>query len=175
MADQWWSSAGSAGTVDVADVGKVVFDKSIVQLQGFDLVAPPATQAAVGPTAVTSTLISAVIRYGVTPVEGVLMGQQLRLKLRYRDGSGHIMANLIEVDIDEGTEISKITFDSSQSNSVHNNGFQIYTSRDYYSSFDFANHAYYVQLILTASQPLARPVLFPPKVSVVQLVPPAIK
>jgi hypothetical protein len=171
--NQWWSSVGSAGTVDVADLGKVAFDKSSVQLQGFDLVvSPSATQAEADRSAIALPTVRAVVRYGVTPVEGVLTGAQLYLVLRYRDGSGHIAANLIEVDINAGTETTRITFDSKDGNSVHDDAFQVYASKDYYSSFDFRNHAYYVELILTASQPLLRPVIFPPKVSVIQLKPP---
>ena len=173
MADQssqWWSSAGSAGTVDVADLGIVAFDKSIVQLKGFDLV----TQPLAVQSALAFPVTRAVIRYGVTPVQGVLTGVQLSLRLRYRDGSGQVVAHLIEVDIPSGTETVRITFDSTQPGGtkvIHDNAFQVFNSGDTFGAFDFTNHAYYVELTLTAAQSPIRPILFPPKVSVIQLAP----
>ena len=112
MTNQWWSSAGSAGTVNIADIGKVVFANSVVQLQGIDLVFNQPTPLADLPAVQTQ----AVIRYGVTPVEGVLNGQELGLKLRYRDGSGRVVAVLIQVDIASGTETRTATFDSEAPN-----------------------------------------------------------
>jgi hypothetical protein len=165
MSNQWWSSAGSAGTVDIADLGKVVFDKSIVQLQGFDLVVG-AANAAQPPVVSPFPVTRAVIRYGVTPVEGVLLGGYA-LRLRYRDGAGQVVAHLIQVDIASGTETPVASFDSGLF--PRRNDFRVNTGGSS-ATLDFENNAYYVELTLTAAHNPVTPVLFPPKVSVVQLV-----
>jgi hypothetical protein len=59
-----WSCVGSAGIVDPADVGKVVFAGPVAQMPGLVL---PDT----GNTAVAPPPTKAVIRYPVTPVDGV--------------------------------------------------------------------------------------------------------
>lgn len=94
MSEQRWSSVGSTGTVDTSDAGKVVFSESLVQLRGFDLIfkSTPATHSAL-PLEQTH----AVIRYGVTPVAGLLLEGAAVLLLRYRNGSGQVVAKLIEV------------------------------------------------------------------------------
>jgi hypothetical protein len=172
MFNQWWSSAGSAGTVDVADTGKVVFANSVVQLPGIDLVVNQETQLAALPVVQTE----AVIRYGVTPVEGVLtgqgiaLGQGVALRLRYRDGSGRVVAVLIQVDIATGTETPTTSFDSEAASLTRSNAFQV-NLPGLGNALDFANNAYYVKLTLTASSRPPVPILFPPKVSVIQLVP----
>jgi hypothetical protein len=62
-----WSSVGSAGIVDPADIGKVVFAGPVAQMPGVVL-APPQTAA----TAAVPSPTKAVIRYPVTPVDGVV-------------------------------------------------------------------------------------------------------
>ena len=160
---KWWSSVGSAGTVDVADISKVVFADSVVQLIGLDLVSNLPTPLVALPVVQTH----AVIRYGVTPVEAVLPGNSFALRLRYRDGSGRVVANLIEVDIGSGAEKPVTSFDSQTS--TRSNAFQVNVP-GLGAQLDFANHAYYVELTLTVSSHPPVPVFFPPKVSVIQLV-----
>src|SRR5215475_13941282 len=163
MTNQFWSSAGSAGTVNIPDIGKVVFDNSIVQLQGIDLVFSQSAPLAALPVVQTQ----AVIRYGVTPVEGVL-SQALGLKLRYRDGSGRVTAVLIQVDIATGAENHTVaTFDSD--GFTRSNAFQVH-GPGLGTVLDFSNSAYYVELRLTGFAHPPMPMLFPPKVSVIQLV-----
>ena len=108
------------------------------------------------------------IRYGVTPVDGVLNQLGLGLNLRYRDGSGRVVAVLIEVDIATGNEQPPIiTFHSKMS--VPSNAFQVKVQGLSNKKLDFTNNAYYVELMLTASSHPPMPILFPPKVSVIQL------
>src|SRR3984893_3006425 len=57
-----WSSVGSAGIVDPADIGKVVFAGPVAQMPGVVL-APPQTAA----TAAAPSPTKAIIRYPVTP------------------------------------------------------------------------------------------------------------
>jgi hypothetical protein len=92
----------------------------------------------------------------------------LGLKLRYRDGSGRVVAVLIQVDIATGTETNIATFDSeafTRSNQFQVNGPGLGTA------LDFSNNAYYVELTLTGFSNPPMVMLFPPKVSVIQLVP----
>jgi hypothetical protein len=63
-----WSCVGSAGIVNTADISKVVFAGCVAQLPGVVL-APPNTAAG----AVVFPQIKAVIRYPVTPVDGVAL------------------------------------------------------------------------------------------------------
>jgi len=163
MANQWWSSAGSAGAVDVADIGKVVFAQSVVQIHGFDVIlqAEPAA-------ALPLTQTNAVIRYGLAPVEG-LLGEGLPfLQLRYRSGRGRVVAVLVEVDIPTGAEKPWVRFDSQDFPGGIT--FQVQRSQPAPSgSVDFENHAYYIELTLSATAHPGVPVLFPPKVSVIQV------
>jgi hypothetical protein len=63
-----WSCVGSAGIVDTGDIGKVVFAGSVAQLPGVVLQPPqPGTSAVVHPQT------KAIIRYSVTPVDGVAL------------------------------------------------------------------------------------------------------
>lgn len=165
MTNQWWSSAGSAGTVDVADISKVAFANSVVQLQGVDLVVNQTPELAAFPAVQTQ----AVIRYGVTPVQWALTGVELGLRLRYRDGSGRVVAVLIEVDIATGIEKAATNFDSQAPGLTPSNAFRVSLPGPG-TVLDFTDHAYYVELTLTASSRPPIPILFPPKVSVIQLV-----
>jgi hypothetical protein len=160
-----WTTVGSAGTVDEADVNKVFFDRSIVQMGNV-----------IGgnqPTASTSALImqqtqSATIRYNVTPVEGLFAVKPpcftqtgtecpgIQLKLRYlASGSvARVVANLIEVDLATGAEVTRLSFDSRAFASAI--GYQVQSVAQCGPSiprhpFDFENKAYYVEAKLTTS------------------------
>jgi hypothetical protein len=141
----------------------VVFAQSVVQIQGIDLIiqAEPAA-------GLPLTQTHAVIRYGLAPVEGLLSGGLPFLQLRYRSGRGRVVAVLIEVDISTGTETPWVRFDSQDFPS--GNAFQVQRSEPALSgSFDFETRAYYIELTLSATSHPGLPVLFPPKVSVVQV------
>ncbi len=146
-----WTTVGSDGTIDETDVRKVFFNHSIVQMgqpQG------PFTGAAAAkpkPAAAPGQIQSAVIRYNITPVDG-LSGFGFLLKLRYLDAgpSGHVVAKLIAVDLKSGSEVDPLSFDSNrfppaskyqvQKGDCHNQ-----------LRFDFLNNAYYIEATLTAS------------------------
>lgn len=164
-----WTTVGSTGTVDEADVSKIFFDRSIAQMGNV-----------IGgnqPTAPTNVLIpqqtqSATIRYNVTPVEGLFAvkpacvtqtGSEcpgIQLKLRYlASGSGaRVVANLMEVDLATGAEVIRLSFDSRAFTSA--SGYQVQsvglcgpgTPRQ---PFDFEKKAYYIEARLTTSAILA--------------------
>jgi hypothetical protein len=156
-----WTTVGSTGTVDEADVSKIFFDRSIVQMGN----------VIANPTNTTSALIpqqtqSATIRYNITPVEGLFAVKPpcftqtgtecpgIQLKLRYLafGSRGRVIANLIEVDLATGAEVTRLSFDSK----VFSSGSQYQvqsvaqcgpgTPRQ---PFDFENKAYYVEARLT--------------------------
>jgi hypothetical protein len=174
-----WSTVGSAGTVDVADLNGVVFSGSIVQL---GLPEPtqigPSTADAEERIVVDGTQEQAVIRYNVTPVDGLFptaqsnpVGPVYNLTLRYRVGEGRIVAKLIQVGILTGEETTLINWDTAsaiflpEGNSWHTSDLG---ANSYVGSLDFASNAYYIELTLSAVVGLI-PLKYPPAVSVIQL------
>jgi hypothetical protein len=67
---KYWSTVGSAGTLRAADLAKVSLDNAVITL-GHGIAPPPAT-AAEDPSIVTPQ-VSAVVRYNVTPVDGLFV------------------------------------------------------------------------------------------------------
>jgi hypothetical protein len=154
-----WTTVGSAGTLNQTDLAKVSLHQSVIQL-GVDIVPPLAvsTQAAApqvasgaghlaghwGPT------MQAIVRYNVTPVDGLLIGiprNNYELRIRFR---GQITAKLMEVDMENGTETQRILFDSNSF--PPNPNFQVQSAWEEDSAvMDFVNKAYYVEATLVAS------------------------
>jgi hypothetical protein len=159
-----WTSVGSAGTVDETDTAKISLDRSIAQMGNvigggqpvsISLQLPGQTQ-------------SAVIRYNVTPVEGLFAvkprcftqtgsecpGIQLKLRYLAAGNSARVVARLVEVDMTTGAEVTRLNFDSNafskannyQVQSVGQCGPQIPPQ-----PFDFATKAYYVEVRLTTN------------------------
>jgi hypothetical protein len=158
-----WTSVGSAGTIDEADTGKVSLDRSTAQIGTVIGGTQPVTIGAViGPQTQ-----SAVIRYNVTPVEGLFAVKSrcftqtgtecpgIQLKLRYlaTGNNARVIAKLVEVDMASGAEVTKLNLDSNsfananqyQVQSVAQCGPQIPPQ-----PFDFATKAYYVEVRLSA-------------------------
>jgi hypothetical protein len=169
-----WSSVGSAGTVDVKDLSKVIFAKSIVQL-GPGIAPPVVTRKAASAKAVkvTGTKVTATIRYGVTQegLGGLLQAGLVELNLRYRDGDGQVVASLIEVAIATGVETTLIKWDSTSFGVSPSPNFQVRfvtnTGALARRLLNFRDNAYYVSLSLSAVQ---GPIILrnPPAVSVIQ-------
>lgn len=153
-----WTTVGSDGTVDEADARKVFLDHGIVQI-GQQLVSTSSAAAAPRPATVVSQTESAVIRYNVTPVDGLFAppvsfprsrGTQLRLRYLATGPSAQVVAKLIEVDLATGSETVRLTFKSSDfpaTNGYHVNQFGECGGR----RFDFVNKAYYIEVTLTHS------------------------
>jgi len=160
-----WTTVGSDGTVDETDTGKVFFDRSVVQM-GHPLVNAPAAKKAKAAVIPTQTQ-SAVIRYNVTPVDGLFAPTQLcepgsgcsgiQLKLRYLDtgGNAQVVARLIEVNLATGAETTRLNFNSNAFPA--SNGYQVQSTGvcGPLWRFDFKGKAYYVQATLTHSSILA--------------------
>lgn len=150
--DRVWTTVGSAGTVDEKSEGKVFFDRAVVQ-KGDTLVVAQARQPRTeGGVDVTD---SAVIRYNVTAVDGLFGLNDLGMTVRFRDeGKGaRVVAQLIEVDLATGAEVTRLTFDSDASGAPVP-GYHVYDVYDCdgrTEPFDFVRKAYYVEATLTTS------------------------
>ena len=172
-----WSTVGSAGMVNVSDLSKIVFTNSIAQLgpSGPSSVNPETKTAATATRIIIGTPEQAVIRYPVTPVDGVFPPTPgYTLLLRSRPGDGYIIAKLIQVVIDTGVETALITWDSrflasevsfAPSDWIVTNFPEVSDG----TVLDFVNNAYYIELTLAAVENAIRPLTYPPAVSVIEL------
>jgi hypothetical protein len=169
-----WTSVGSAGILNQADLAKVTLHQSIVQL-GVDIISPQVPDSttaarATGQPAPGIPTVQAVARYNVTPVDGLFFQQvpslpfHYGLRLRYL---GHVTATLVEVDLQTGAENVLVTFDSAAfpASSL----FQVQTAfaQHFEGVLDFVKKAYYVQATLIAP---ALVVGHPAAISVVKVV-----
>src|SRR6516162_11208607 len=116
-----WTTVGSAGTLDQTDLAKVHLFQSIVQL-GTDLGGPldPGAQGAGATPNVDLPTSQAIVRYNITPVEGLFFIEtpfKYQIRIRYR---GRVAAKLMEVNIESGAETQLILFDSSKFPSTDN-------------------------------------------------------
>jgi hypothetical protein len=162
-----WTTIGSAGTLDHTDLSKVTLHQSVVQL-GVELVPPPPVANAAALAALFSAAVptqQAVVRYNVTPVDGMFpqatpaFGWALRL--RYR---GRVTARWIEVDLATGAESQLIAFDSIAF--PPSSSFQVQAAFTAFRPVDFVKKAYYVEATLIAP---ALVVGHPAAISVVKL------
>ncbi|HEY0430829.1 MAG TPA: hypothetical protein VGC61_03395 [Pyrinomonadaceae bacterium] len=158
-ADKNWTTVGSAGTLDESSVGKVFFDRSIVQMGRVIVGPPPAKKRAL----ILPQTQSAVIRYNVTPVDNFFVSRRcspdnsldVQLRLRYlASGPGaRVVAKLIEVELATGSEKPLLTFDSSSPSLPRSDNYQVQAvsvcGRPW--NFDFENKAYYIEATLTGS------------------------
>jgi hypothetical protein len=90
-----------------------------------------------------------------------VLSQALGLKLRYRDGSGRVIAVLIQVDIATGTETYTATFDSegfTRSNAFQVNGPGLGTGRNVHHHAKGGTHPWLSLTIATFSQPCMKTV-----------------
>src|SRR5215212_9197082 len=155
--DRFWTTVGSAGTLDEKSEGKVFFDRGVVQ-KGYTLVIAPAGRQprAEGGADVTD---SAVIRYNVTAVDGLFGANGIGMTVRFLDegGSARVIAQLIEVDLMTGAEVTRLTFDSDDPNVPVLSGYQVADVFDCGRSepFDFKRKAYYIEATLTTSSIVA--------------------
>ena len=165
-----WRIIGSAGTVNVGDIGKVNFAGSVVQIGtgspgvvfGSSTAVGGSVAEAASATAILHPKTQATIRYGVTPFSRSSdsgIGNDLgswELTLTFRDGAGQVAATLIEVRI-SGVGVGNVTpvqetrlihFDSQEfpAPSTH---FRTFSKRPSdaltFHRLDFRNNAYYVE------------------------------
>jgi hypothetical protein len=163
-----WTTVGSAGTLNQADLAKVTLHQSIIQL-GTELLPPPhAAAVADAPPAdlVNLPTMQAVVRYNVTSTDGLFNTGffAYRLRLRCR---GQISAKLIEVDLASGIEKTRIQFNSNNHTAFEDQGaFESAGDPPRSVPFDFDKKAYYVEATLTAS---AVAIGHPAAISIIQI------
>lgn len=147
-----WTTVGSAGTVDEADAGKVVFQGSVV---AFPEILPPLpkAQAALNPQGVLPTVTTtATIRYNVTAVDGLFgSGPNIGMTVRYRDDGNwaRVLVRLYEQDIFTGATSLLLTFDSNSFQPSPN--YQTYGAGEPYPNgpFNFDQKAYFIEATLS--------------------------
>jgi len=145
-----WTTVGSAGTVDESSVGKVFFDRAIVQ-RGHVTAGPAGT-----PTSASFLPDSALIRYNVTAVDGLfgVSSQAPRLTVRYlaTGGASQAIAKLIEVNRATGVETERLSFTS---NGAPTDTYKLRSGAPAcdpnFFHFDFRRNAYYIEAALTGS------------------------
>jgi len=163
-----WTTVGSAGTLNQADLAKVTLHQSIIQL-GTELLPPPhAAALADAPPAglVNLATVQAVVRYNVTSTDGLFNTGffAYRLRLRCR---GQISAKLIEVDLASGIEKARIQFNSDNHTAFEDqDAFESAGDPPRSVPFDFGKKAYYVEATLTAS---AVAIGHPAAISIIQI------
>ena len=165
---QSWTTVGSAGTLNQADLAKVTFHQSIIQLGTELLPPPPAAAVADAPPAdlVPLPTIQAVVRYNVTSADGLFNTGSFAYELRLRC-RGQIFARLIEVDLASGIENTRIQFNSNNHNAFEDqHAFESAGDPPHSVPFDFGKKAYYVEATLTAS---AIAIGHPAAISIIQI------
>jgi len=159
-----WTSVGSAGTVDETDTAKVSLDRSIAQMGNVIGGGQPISIS----LQIPGQTLSAVIRYNVTPVEGLFAvkprcftqtgsecpGIQLKLRYLAAGNSARVVARLVEVDMTTGAEVTRLNFDSNAFSKANN--YQVQSVGECGPQippqpFDFAKKAYYVEVRLTTN------------------------
>lgn len=151
--ERLWTTVGSAGTLDEKSEGKVFFDRAVVQ-KGQTLVVSPARRQLRSEGGIEET-DSAVIRYNVTAVDGLYVDHLIGMNTRFRaEGVGaRVIAQLIEVDLATGNEVTLLTFDSD--NAPVLSGYHVtdavFSECIKGPPFDFMRKAYYIEATLTTS------------------------
>lgn len=152
--ERFWTTAGSTGTLDEKSEGKVFFEHAKVQkgeTLDFDGAVRRVRTEGSGGLEETD---SAVIRYNVTAVDGLFGGNMVGMQIRYlaEGASARVVAQLIEVDLFTGAEVTMLTFDSDgfvAEDGYHVNEVWACTKTD--QAFDFTRKAYYIEATLTTN------------------------
>ncbi|MGE0128003.1 MAG: hypothetical protein AB7U82_07985 [Blastocatellales bacterium] len=147
-----WTTVGSAGTVDEADTGKLVFQGSAA---AFPEILPPFPSKDVELNtqfALPAATTNATIRYNVTAVDGLFAsGSHIGMTVRFRDDGSRaqVVLKLYEQDIFTGATSLLLTFDSNAfaaSPSYQTGGVGAPYSA---GPFNFDQKAYFIEATLT--------------------------
>ena len=154
-----WTTVGSAGTLNSTDFAKVSLYQSIIQL-GIDIL-PPLPVAASHPLGELGRPFpteQAVVRYNVTPVDGLFFQQvaglpfHYGLRIRYL---GQVTARLVEVDLATGTETELVLFKSTDFPASAQFQVQTAFAQHFEGVLDFVKNGYYVEATLVAPRIVA--------------------
>ena len=148
--ERYWTTVGSAGTLDEKASDNVFFDRAVVQIGHPNTLDKSGRRLQTDAGGGAEVPDSAVIRYNVTAVDGLFGVSAARMAVRYLEEGAHVSAQLIEVDIDSGAEVTLLTLDSE--NFPPQNGYHM---RDVCGGlkapFDFVRKAYYVEATITTN------------------------
>lgn len=162
-----WTTVGSGGTVDEDDADEVRFNRGTVQVGEFI----GQNQGLSAPRAQISQPESAVIRYNVTPVDGLFSlrgpcredlaecpGVGLEVRYLAIGPDARVVVKLVEVNVATGIEVDRLTLDSKEFESARD--YQVKRAGKCFSPtpswlFDFRKKAYYVEATLTHSSIVA--------------------
>lgn len=130
-----WTTVGSAGTVDEADLSEVLFTGGIASLR-----------------TTLPAQASLTIRYNVVAVDGLLQGgDAVNMKVRFRDNGANarVSVALRQYNFNTGLTTTRITFDSNSFAASNSYQVQSVNSRCFSGNFfDFFNNAYFVEVTL---------------------------
>ena len=148
-----WSSVGSVGAVNPADIGKIVIIDSVAQLgPGLGGVETAPASAAQHAERIRIPKESATLRYPV--FQGDLGDNRpgaWKLRVRYRDGDGSVLVQLMEVVVSTGIQTMRLELDSTQGYNPSNT-FHVQDSIGSLPAIDFNNNVYYVVVTLTGPE-----------------------
>ncbi len=174
-----WSCVGSAGVVDVADIGKVDFVRSVVKLHGIELVNASlisnVAERPSAPAAVGSVQTQAVIRYGITP-NLFSSGVFYTLNLFGRSGNGQIGAKLIWVvrpNLNTPVALKEVPMVTAGIGFGNPNRFSFVLQQGdaSFGGGDLVDNAtYYIEVTLSANSRLEAILINPPELAVVEVV-----
>lgn len=146
---KYWTTAGSAGTVDEADADKIAYNGGIVSMKGAGNPGNTQTFALLPSFGVTN----AVIRYNVTPVDGLFQpGNLIAMLVRFKDDGfrARVQVRLYEQNIETGATTQRIYLDSNAF--LPSANFQVQgagSPAPQWNSFDFGNNAYFIEVMLS--------------------------
>ena len=152
----YWTSVGSAGIVDEADISFVKLDQGHAFYSGLEV-------------------RTVRVRYNVVAVDGLAPHAGTKLSVRYRanEGQTRVVVKLRRVNLATGADDEVLVF-----NSDHPDldpipwGFATKSVQSCSHAFDFVKHAYYVEAQLTRTVAAAPWVLSPgPAVAALQIAP----
>ena len=139
-AQEDWTTIGSAGLVDEADRGKILFDGSIVTFK-------PGAEGMLN------------LRYNVVAVDGLFGGDGVELGVRFRDNGSdaRVVVRLRRYALEPGESTTLLTLNSNNFGPQEN--FQLRTEVDCSLRFNFFDYAYFLDVTLTKTGDAATPAL----------------
>jgi hypothetical protein len=151
--EKFWTTVGSAGTLDEKSVDKAFFNNAVVQ-RGTPLIISKGMTLEPRVEGGVEETDFAVIRYNVTAVDGLFGGGFIGMVVRYLDEGARVEVNLIEVNLASGARTTLLEFDSNDPWQPVQNGYhtaEAFGCTRRPQAFDFTKNAYYIEATLTTS------------------------
>jgi hypothetical protein len=164
-----WTTVGSAGTVDEADLNKVRLQGSTIQ---FPEILPPTTDITFAQgLPIPLETVTATVRYNVVATDNLFdNGTHLAMRSRFRDdgNNAQVIMRLIEVNILTGASAVILTLDSN--NFTANANYQTeYVSTFIGNRINFLDNAYFIEATLVQKRSPIAAFGGRPGISIIQL------